>query len=592
MAIVPKNEEASPGKFRSGLKSRFLLTGAIALQLLLFSSIAAAGDGRTIIVGGDRDYPPYEFLDKDGNPAGYNVDLTRAIAEVMGLKVEFRLGGWADVRGALDAGKVDVLQGMSYSDDRARFVDFSPPHTIIHHSLFARRGVPGVKSLEDLRGKEVTLHGRGVMHDHLVERGIDTLLVLTETPADALRLIASGKHDYALVASLPGMYLIKELHLSNIEAVTKSIASRKYCYAVRKGNSEVLARFNEGLAILKKTGQYQAIYDKWLGVLEPPRLTGRKIVKYGAMVIVPLLLILGGTIMWSQTLKKRVAQRTEELECEIIERKRAAKELRIHQEQLVQADKMAALGILVSGVCHEINNPNGLILLNMPLLIEVFNDAGPILDAHYREHGDFAVGGLNYSRIRTEIPLVLAEMHDSAGRIKRIVDDLKNFARRDNANLVDLLDLNEVGKIAVRLVDNTIRKSTSRFTACYAENPAKVRGNAQRLEQVVVNLILNACHALQDTGKGIFLSTLIDRDSGEVVLQVRDEGIGISAENIPHLTDPFFTTKREAGGTGLGLSVSAGIVKEHRGLLHFNSLPGKGTTVTLRFPLAEETAAA
>src|SRR6185369_17484298 len=95
-------------------------------------------DPSVIIVGGDRDYPPYEFIDKDGQPAGYNVELTRAIAEVMGIKVEFRLGGWAGMRDALQSGKIDVLQGMSYSEERAREVDFSLPHTIVNHAVFAR----------------------------------------------------------------------------------------------------------------------------------------------------------------------------------------------------------------------------------------------------------------------------------------------------------------------------------------------------------------------------------------------------------------------------------------------------------------------
>lgn len=81
----------------------------------------------SIIVGGDRDYPPYEFLDKDGKPAGFNVDLTRAIAEVMGMRVEFRFGGWSEMRDALMTGKVDVLQGISYSDERAQTLAFSPP---------------------------------------------------------------------------------------------------------------------------------------------------------------------------------------------------------------------------------------------------------------------------------------------------------------------------------------------------------------------------------------------------------------------------------------------------------------------------------
>ena len=96
-------------------------------------------DSRTIVVGGDRDYPPYEFIDKDGHPAGYNVDLTRAIADVMGMKVAFRFGSWSEMRHGLSNGSINILQGISWSEERAKKLDFSPPHTIVHHAVFAGR---------------------------------------------------------------------------------------------------------------------------------------------------------------------------------------------------------------------------------------------------------------------------------------------------------------------------------------------------------------------------------------------------------------------------------------------------------------------
>ena len=160
-----------------------------------------------IVVGGDRDYPPYEFLDKDGKPAGYNVDLTRAIADVMGVKVEFRFGGWSEMRNALLDGSVGVLQGISYSEDRTRTLAFSPPHTIINHAIFARKETRPVSSIEELRGMEIVVFRDGIMHDYLSSLGFSPSLVMTETPADALRLLASGKHDYAVLAMLPGMYI-------------------------------------------------------------------------------------------------------------------------------------------------------------------------------------------------------------------------------------------------------------------------------------------------------------------------------------------------------------------------------------------------
>ena len=541
-----------------------------------------------IIVGGDRDYPPYEFMDSTGHPSGYNVELTRAIAEVMGMNVEFRLGGWSELRTALQAGQVDVLQGMSWSEERGREVDFSLPHTIVNHAVFSRKDSPLINSLDEIKGKKIAVHRSGIMHDFLVRQKFPAELVLTATPADALRLLAAGKTDYAIVAIVPGMYLIRELKLTNLIPAIRNVATHRYCYAVEKGNGELLSRFNEGLAILRKTGQYETIYNKWLGVLDPDRVQWKTVARQAAVVVVPLLLLLGGFALWSRLLHRQVALRTADLTREITERRYAEEELRLNQQSLVQADKMAALGVLVSGVAHEINNPTGLILLDISILKRAERDTARILEEYYQENGDFSLGGISYTEMRKEIPRVLEEMQEGAKRIKRIVNDLKDFARRDDSGDQGLLLLNDVARVAVRLVEPTSRKATHRFRIDLGEGMPQFRGNAQRIEQVIVNLLLNACQALPEPERGITLSTHYNGALRAVVLRVSDEGVGIAPEHLTRLTDPFFTTKRESGGTGLGLSVSAGIVKEHGGTLAFDSVPGAGTTVTLTFPAGGE----
>lgn len=565
-----------------------MLRSTLSIVLLLCLLLPVSALAKTIIVGGDRDYPPYEFLDSSGKPTGYNVELTRAIAEVMGLQVEFRLGGWSEQLRDLKEGKIDLLQGISWSEQRAAQIDFTPPHTVVNHAIFARKESPVVSSLAELKGKKVTLHRDGIMHEQLLRQGYGPDLVPTPTPADALRLLASGQCDYAVVAIVPGMYIIREYKLTNLVPVARSIASQKYGYGVRKGNAELLAKMTEGLAILKKTGQYDAIHAKWLGVLEPEGLALGKVIKLAALVITPLVLVLGGMAFWSRSLHQQVALRTADLTREIAERTAAEQELRRNQQQLVQADKMAALGVLVSGVAHEINNPNGLILLNMPILKEVCDDALELLDQRCPDQEQIRLGGLAYRRIRQELPQMLDEMQDGARRIKRIVEDLKDFARQDDAALMEPLDLNHVAQAAVRLVDRSLRTATNRFEADYTDPLPMVQGNSQRIEQVLVNLLLNACQALTDTNRGIFLRTFIDHATNSIGVLVRDEGCGIAPEHLDRLTDPFFTTKRESGGTGLGLSVSAGIVKEHGGSLQFSSPPGQGTTVTLLLPIAQQ----
>ncbi|KAF5082019.1 Adaptive-response sensory-kinase SasA [anaerobic digester metagenome] len=535
---------------------------------------------RSLLVGGDRDYPPYEFLDKSGKPAGFNVDLTRAVAETMGMQVEFRLGGWSSELAALKRGDLDMLQGMTSSEDRSRYLDFVP-HTIVNHAIFARRDTPPVSSLDELEGKKVIVHRAGYMNEVLASKGFAQDLILTDTPADGLRLLASGQGEYAVVAVLPGNYIIRENKLHNLYVVVSSVASVRYGYAALKGNEMLMSRMSEGLAILRETGRYQAIHDKWLGVLETGKVRWETVALYAGAIIVPLLIVLGGVVLWTHILRKQVAQRTRSLSM-------ALDELSRNQRQLVQADKMAALGILVSGVAHEINNPNGLILLNIPILRRVLADVTRMLDELREREGSFTLGGISYERMRSELPMMLDEMQEGALRIKRIVNDLKDFARREEGVGKSLIDINDASRKAVRLVESTIRKHTDHFSTNYEDDLPFVWGSSQRIEQVVVNLVLNACQALPDKSRAIVITTHYDPEKAVVDLCVRDEGTGINPEQLQHLTDPFFTTKRETGGTGLGLSVSAGILKEHGGTLAFESCPGCWTKASLTIPVAKE----
>lgn len=134
-------------------------------------------------------------------------------------------------------------------------------------------------------------------------------------------------------------------------------------------------------------------------------------------------------------------------------------------------------------------------------------------------------------------------------------------------------------------MDKSIRGATDHFSLHLDQRNPHITGNAQRIEQVIINLILNACDALPDKSAKLALTTTLSADQKEVLLVVEDQGCGIAKEALPRLTDPFFTTKRETGGTGLGLSVSAGIVKAHKGRLSFESTVGQGTTAIVTFPI-------
>ena len=263
------------------------------------------------------------------------------------------------------------------------------------------------------------------------------------------------------------------------------------------------------------------------------------------------------------------------LACDITEKIRL-------REKAARASHLASLGELAAGVAHEVNNPNGLILLNMPVLQEAFAAMLPLLESC--GHDDFRVGRMPFSRMKNEIPRMLEQSLDGARRIRRIVDDLKNFVRQEDPETAEEFSLNQALDAALRLTDNFLKKSTNRLTLDCEENLPRVRGSAQRIEQVLVNLLMNACQALPSREHGVRVTARHLAAEGKAFIQVSDEGAGIAPENLPHITDPFFTTKRDRGGTGLGLSVSARIVKLHGGCLDFASILGKGTTATLTLP--------
>lgn len=255
------------------------------------------------------------------------------------------------------------------------------------------------------------------------------------------------------------------------------------------------------------------------------------------------------------------------------------------QEEASKSRYLASLGELSAGVAHEINNPNGLVLMNLALLKDVFRDLLPHLDQLKAVDGGIHLGGLPLSRVKVEAPQVINEMIDGSRRIKRIVEELKDFARGAHDDFSETVDVRLMLEKAVRMVQFIIEKYSNAFEMNIDEKLPLISGNAQRLEQVAINLILNACQALSDKNQSITLSAYLDDSGKSLIISVADEGRGIDKEHISQLTDPFFTTRRNTGGTGLGLSVSARIVREHEGELLFESSPKQGTVATIRLPI-------
>ena len=272
---------------------------------------------------------------------------------------------------------------------------------------------------------------------------------------------------------------------------------------------------------------------------------------------------------------------------DITERVRAEEEARIREQQLVQADKMVSLGILVAGVAHEINNPNHSIMSNVTALAEVWESTRPILDHFYEDFGDFVLGGFEYSECRDKLPDMFTNALANSKRIEVIVTELRDFARQNPEESMAPFDVNAVVASAIILMTNMVKKSTDHFSTAYGEGLPKVRGNFQRIEQIVINLIQNACQALTSRDGAVRVATAHDPATGMVLIEVCDEGAGIPEENLKQLGTPFFTTKRAGKGMGLGLWISTNIAHEHGGALTFSAREGGGTRARLALPAVE-----
>ena len=276
---------------------------------------------------------------------------------------------------------------------------------------------------------------------------------------------------------------------------------------------------------------------------------------------------------------------------DITEDKRLIEKNRQQELQLMESNKMAALGTLVAGVAHEINNPNQTIQINSGLLGQVWTDTQKILDEHVSTHGPFKLGGLLYNGVPGAHADLINDMRIGAEQIKTVVGRLRSFARPYegiHGNIEGAqIQLNEAVQPAIALLRHAIRKGTDNFQTNLEDGLPAIQGNRQQLQQVVINLVMNALDALPDRSHGIQVDTGFNAERSCVELRVRDAGTGIEPQNMEQIMEPFYTTRREKGGTGLGLSITHSLLHDQGGTIHFESEPGKGTLVIVGFPVVK-----
>jgi PAS domain S-box-containing protein len=275
---------------------------------------------------------------------------------------------------------------------------------------------------------------------------------------------------------------------------------------------------------------------------------------------------------------------------DVTEDKRVRQEGELRLQQMIQTHKLTAMGEVVAGVAHEINNPISFIAYNVPVLEEIWKTVEEIINQNGVTHPDWKKKGLSRQDICQQMREIIQAFKIGGNRINRVITSLKEFSRSDETTHKKPVSIQEVIQGALIIVGAQVRMTVSRIDLDIAESIPLIQGHFQKIEQVIANLMINAHQAIPAGKKGriIIRCRFIERLNA-VVVEIEDNGKGMEREIIDHVFDPFFTTRRDRDGTGLGLSISYGLIKEHHGLISVLSRPGKGSRFSIFLPVDGQT---
>lgn len=253
-----------------------------------------------------------------------------------------------------------------------------------------------------------------------------------------------------------------------------------------------------------------------------------------------------------------------------------------------QIDNIAVLGTLVSGIAHEINNPNNIISLSTDLVRDIWNEVYEYIESNTMDSSDIVIHGQDIASLSQNVRNLLDNILSSSDRIDRTISAIRDFVRIDSTEKMTDCNIVSIIKSSLLLCDDIIRKSTSDFIVQYDHDIPHVMTYLRLVQQAIVNVITNACEALTERSQKITLSVQYRKETNSVLLRIADEGQGIASDTLSQLFIPFFTTKRNRGNPGLGLSVTQSIMNKHKGSISIESKHGYGTTVVLRFPAVQK----
>ena len=530
---------------------------AIDVGTIPVEGIAFGDDMPHVHIGGDHSYPPFEFINDDGEPDGFNIELVRRIAEIMGLSVTIELTEWGEARRRLEQGEIGMLAGMYRTPAREKLHSFTVPHFVASYALFVPRSST-VLGLNDVGDGVIIVHRGDLAHDYVVENALGREIVAVDNWHEVLIRLDAGEGDVALFGMGQGTREIQRRRLRNIRMIEAPVLRRPYAMAVQRDNAQLLAILNEGLNVLKSTGEFDELYRRWFGVLDDPawwRSRTARVVIAAAVIGIGVSL---AALLWVILLRRRVGEKTAEL-------RRALEKSEAAQRELEQANR--AKSRFLANVSHELRTPlNG--VMGMTDLLSRTS-----LAADQRRLTEMIAG--------------------ASGQLYRVLSDLLDVSRAEAGSLSVARSLFRLSDL-VHWLEPTLRSidrhESVEFDFNFDGPSATVHGDSERIAQIVINLVTNA---IKFTDSGSVDVAIRHRDE-TLEIDVRDTGCGMQPAELERIFEPFTRVDRHgantAAGLGLGLSIVRSLVELLGGTVTVHSVPSRGSRfhVTLPLPTAFE----
>jgi len=261
-------------------------------------------------------------------------------------------------------------------------------------------------------------------------------------------------------------------------------------------------------------------------------------------------------------------------------------EARLLQREIIQNEKLASLGLLISSIAHEINNPNNFISFNIPVLRDYLQEILPILDDFANQHPDQELLGMDYHAFREDISRLLDNIEHGSTRINTVVSNLRDFSRMRDQQAWRWIHPREVIEKGVAICTGELQKKVKSVEINVADDLPMVLTDPEAVEQILVNLLINAIQAMDKEDSWIKVRAMLaPSGTDDVIIEVSDNGCGMNENTLDRIFEPFYTTKPPGTGTGLGLYVSRNLIHELGGNISVESQPGMGSTFIIRLPL-------